>query len=79
MSRLEAAVGELLAALRAELAAGPRATVELLAVEEAARRAGIGRSLAYALIRRGELRSVKVGRRRLVPADAIAELGGPIE
>jgi excisionase family DNA binding protein len=74
-ARVDAAVAELVAALRDELRAEPSpATVELLSVEQAAQRAGIGRSLAFALIRRGELRSVKVGRRRLVPSDAIAAL-----
>lgn len=71
--RLEAALAELVAALREELAERP-APVELLSVEQAAHRAGIGRSMAYELIRRGELESVRIGRRRLVPADAVAEL-----
>jgi excisionase family DNA binding protein len=35
---------------------------------------GIGRTLFYELIGSGQLRSVKLGRRRLVPADAIEEL-----
>lgn len=43
----------------------------LLPVDEAARRLGIGRTTVFGLIRTGELRSVSVGRRRLVPADAI--------
>jgi len=48
-------------------------TTALLPVEEAARRLGIGRTSTFGLIRSGELRSVNVGRRRLVPADAIEE------
>lgn len=76
--RVDAAVAELVDALREQLRQEPpAAVVELLTVEQAAERASIGRSLAYALIRRGELRSVKIGRRRLVPADAIAALAGP--
>lgn len=73
--RLEAAVAELVAALRAELTAAPAsAAPELLDVSEAARRAGIGRSLMYGLIGRGTVRSVKLGRRRLIPADALDAL-----
>ena len=34
---------------------------------------GIGRSLFWELIRAGELRSVKIGKRRLVPEQAICE------
>lgn len=45
----------------------------LLRVEEAARLLGIGRSLAYDLIRTGRLRSIKIGSRRLVPLTAIDE------
>jgi excisionase family DNA binding protein len=45
----------------------------LIPVEEAARLLGIGRSTTYDLIRTGRLRSVKIGKRRLVPAAAIDE------
>jgi excisionase family DNA binding protein len=45
----------------------------LLRVEEAARELGIGRSLAYQLIRTGRLQSIKIGSRRLVPRSAIDE------
>lgn len=34
---------------------------------------GIGRTKVFELIRTGQLRSIKVGRARLVPATAIAE------
>ena len=43
----------------------------LIAVEEAARLLGIGRSTTYELVRIGVLRSVKIGRRRLIPRGAI--------
>ena len=43
----------------------------LLTVAEAARRLGIGRSHAYIYVLRGELESVKLGRSRRVPAEAI--------
>jgi len=45
----------------------------LLTVDEAAQRLGIGRSHAYIYVLRGELESVKLGRSRRVPADAIDE------
>ncbi len=34
---------------------------------------GLGRTKIYELIAAGELRTVKIGRRRLIPASAIAE------
>jgi excisionase family DNA binding protein len=43
----------------------------LLTVEEAADRLGIGRTLAYALVKSGDLESVQIGRLRRVPADAL--------
>lgn len=43
-------------------------------VEEAAERLGIGRSLMFDLVRRGEIRTVQFGRRRVVPSDEIARL-----
>jgi excisionase family DNA binding protein len=45
----------------------------VLRVEEAARLLGVGRSLAYDLIRSGRLRSIKIGSRRLVPVAAVDE------
>lgn len=75
--RLVAALSELVEALReevrAEAAAGPRAPDRLLSVDEAAAMLGIGRSALYGgPIARGELRSVRVGRRRLIPAGAVS-------
>ena len=43
----------------------------LLTVAEAARRLGIGRSHAYIYVLRGELESVKLGRSRRVPVEAL--------
>lgn len=43
-------------------------------VEEAGRLLGISRGLAYDLVRRGEIPSVKLGRRILIPARAIDDL-----
>lgn len=75
--RLEAAVAELVAALREELAAGSARDPEaerLLSIPEAAERLGIGRTRLYAEIAAGRVRTIKSGRRRLVPASAVAEL-----
>jgi excisionase family DNA binding protein len=49
-------------------AARPR---ELLRVEEAAARLAIGRTSMFALLRNRAIESVKVGRLRRVPADAL--------
>ncbi len=43
----------------------------LLRVERAAKLLGISRSTAYELVASGELRSIKVGARRLVPVDEL--------
>ena len=43
----------------------------VLTVEEAAECLGIGRTLMYALITTGEVESVRIGRLRRVPADAL--------
>ena len=45
----------------------------LLSVDEAADMLGIGRSRLYDEIAAGRLRSLRVGRRRLVPSGAIGE------
>ena len=42
-----------------------------VSVEEAGRLIGIGRSSVYEAIRRGELPSLKIGRRILVPRSAL--------
>lgn len=82
--RLEAALAELAEAIREELrtelrdAAG--APDRLLSVREAAELAGLGRTALYAQLGNGRIRSVVVGRRRLIPSSAIAELAaGPPE
>jgi excisionase family DNA binding protein len=43
----------------------------LLTVEQAAKRLGIGRTLTYTLINRGDIPSVCIGRLRRIPADAL--------
>lgn len=46
---------------------------ELWSVDRAAAALGLGRSLVYELISAGKLRSLTVGRRRLVPSTAVTE------
>lgn len=45
----------------------------LLTVEEAAEQLGIGRTLLYKLITRGEIESIRIGRLRRVPTAAIQD------
>ncbi len=74
--RLALALAELVDALRAEARAemapdnGPD---KLLSINAAAEALGIGRSALYAELQSGRLRSLKIGRRRLVTSAAIAE------
>jgi excisionase family DNA binding protein len=75
-ARLEAAVAELVDALRAEVQASAAADTpdRLLSIEEArAAMGGISRSLLYDLIGKKRIRSVVAGRRRFVPASAVTE------
>lgn len=73
--RLAAAVAELIEALReevrAEAAAAQRPPDRLLDIGGACDALSIGRTALYSEIQAGRLRSVKVGRRRLVPSSAI--------
>lgn len=74
--RLDAAVAELVAALREELVVkAPRERVELLTVAEACRWTGLSRTAMMGAISRGEVRSWKIGGRRVIPADAITDPG----
>jgi excisionase family DNA binding protein len=45
----------------------------LNSVDEAMERLGVGRSTVFGLVRSGQLRSVKVGRRRLIPEQALVD------
>jgi len=54
-------------------------TPVMISVEGAAALLGIGRTLAYQLVLTQELRSVKVGRRRLVIRASIEEYVGRLE
>lgn len=70
-ARLEAAVAELVEALRDEVHTEPAGPDQLLSVNEAASSLGIGRSAVYGLLSSGALRSLRIGDRRLVPTGAI--------
>lgn len=52
---------------------GVEAVRRAISVEEAAIQCGIGRSLAYQLVREGKLRSVRAGTRILIPIGALEE------
>ena len=43
----------------------------VLTIEQAAERLGVGRTVMYALVSSGAVESVKIGRLRRVPADAL--------
>jgi excisionase family DNA binding protein len=47
-----------------------------LSIEEAAGALGIGRTLAYEAVRRGEIPTIRIGRRLLVPRGALDQLLG---
>lgn len=42
-----------------------------LSVDETVEASGLSRSVVYEKLRTGEIQSVKVGRRRIIPADAL--------
>ncbi len=46
---------------------------KLLTVSEAADLLGLGRSKAYELVMRGELKSIQIGRARRIPVTALDE------
>ncbi len=75
--RLALALVELAEAIRAEVrseaATVASAPDRLLSVDEAASALGLGRSLLYAEIGAGRLRSCRAGRRRLIPAASISD------
>ncbi len=45
---------------------------DLLTVDETIRRLRVGRTTIHELVQRGELASIKIGRRRLFPETAVA-------
>jgi excisionase family DNA binding protein len=62
-----------LAAMVTELVERPVMPPLSFSVDEAARLLGLGRSNLFKLLESGEIRSVKVGTRRLVPHKALEE------
>jgi excisionase family DNA binding protein len=78
VSRLDSLLAELAAAIRAEvraeLADATARPPELLSIAVAAQALGISRTRLYGELTAGRLRSVKIGRRRLIPADALRKL-----
>lgn len=74
--RLESAVRELVDALRSEIAPPADSPDRLLSVDEAAAALGVGRSLLYSEMGAGRLRSIRVGKRRLIPSRAVTEYSG---
>lgn len=52
---------------------------QLFSIEEAARRCGIGRAKFCTLIADGSIRSVKIGKRRLISDTAISEFIAGLE
>lgn len=49
----------------------------VFSITETASLLGISRGLAYELARRGELPTMQLGRRRVVPRSALARYAGP--
>ena len=77
-ARLDAALAELAAALREEIAHAsvpvPNGPDRLLSIPQACEAlGGVSRTTLYALIGRGDVRSICVSRRRLIPVRAITE------
>lgn len=50
----------------------------VLTVEEAAERLGIGRTVMYGLVSSGAVESVRIGRLRRIPADALVVFLGEL-
>ena len=59
--------------MKANAAAQPRTRLTLT-VEEVAATLGISRAFAYEAVRRGEIPSIRIGRRVLVPRAALERL-----
>lgn len=51
----------------------------LLSTAEAFDRIDVGNTTGYSLLKSGQLRSVKIGKRRLIPEDAISDFIASLE
>lgn len=71
--RLAAAIAELAAAISEGSAPEPDQPERLVSVIEAADRLGIGRTKVYDEISAGRLRTLQVGRRRLISTAALRD------
>ena len=72
-ARIDRAVDELRAALH-EVLERPPVEPALVSIDEAADRLSISRRTLMARIADGSIRSVKVGRRRLVPVSVVEDI-----
>ena len=72
-TQLAKAIAALLSATAAA-AATPQAPETVLTVQEAAERLKISRGLVYSAIKDGTIRSVRIGKRRLIPTGEIQRL-----
>ncbi len=74
MTRLEAAIAELAAAIAEDVSArnAPPAPDRLLDADEAGAVLGVSRTTVYQEMAAGRLQSIKVGRLRRIPSSAIA-------
>jgi excisionase family DNA binding protein len=69
----EEALCALIAEREADSPSRSDATLVGLTVAEAARRIGMGRTKLYEYVASGEIASVKIGRLRRIPAEAVGE------
>jgi excisionase family DNA binding protein len=69
----DALVAALVAVVEAEATPSSPTPERLLSINEAAAVLGVGRSSLYRELGAGRLRSLSVGRRRLIPASAITD------
>jgi excisionase family DNA binding protein len=76
--RLAAAIAEFAAAISESSAPGTEESERLLNIPEATKALGVGRTKVYDLIGAGQLRTLHVGRRVLVPSSAVRDfIAGP--
>lgn len=78
MDRIETATRALVDALRAEITTTSNEPEpdRLLSIPDAADALGIGRSMLYGEISANRIRTIRIGRRRLIPASALADYIG---